>query len=338
MGKWLEKYAGSYRFWILVVASAYLVYSFYYGVSGIRDSMGMATNPSLYASLSANPWWWMVLFYSSEGVAGAVAIILRVVAGLFAVWGAYLFWRKKEAATPAVKRSFSVVLLLEAAFFLTYIPYIVAAAAYNLASDPTLYYFGHTPEAFLLYITLIPCLAMVLTVPPLLLKLRSAVKHNAHRQELAKWAGLTGLAYFFVVFWFNFSMMWTGIFVPYPIVYVQSGLEFLLQPANLLIFCLTVFGLLAVALTALAAMLPIIRQRITQPNFAVLGAALAGLGGYFVVTTVYYFATGGYTAHPSVWYELIGPLHDPHLWVIALLFLGIPLMLYGRNQRRRTNT
>ena len=121
MDERLKKYAGSYRFWILVVASTYLAYSLYYGVSGIRDSVGMATSPSLYASLSANPWWWMVLFYGSEGVAGIVAVLLRIFAGLFAVWGAFLFWRKKEAAQGSVKRSFSAVLLLEAAFFLTYI-------------------------------------------------------------------------------------------------------------------------------------------------------------------------------------------------------------------------
>ena len=47
-----------------------------------------------------------------------------------------------------------------------------------------------------------------------------------------------------MVFWFNFSMMWTGITVPYTRVYEQYGWDFLLQPANLFVFCLTVFGLL----------------------------------------------------------------------------------------------
>lgn len=333
MGKWLEKYVASYRFWILVVACTYLAYSLYYAASGLRDSIGMISNQNLYASLSQNPWWWMVLFYGSEGLAGAVAIILRISAGIFAVYGAYLFWRKKDAAMQTIRKSFSAVLLLEAVFFLTYIPYIAAAAVYNVANDPTLYYFGHTPEAFLLYITLIPCLAMVLAVPPLLLKLRASVNHRVSVQEIAKWASLTGLAYLFVVFWFNFSMMWMGIMVPYPIVYVQYGFDFLLQPANLFVFCLTVFGLLAVAVTALVSMLPLIKKGLTQPNLTGIGAALTGLGGYFVVTTIYYYATGGYTVHPSVWYELIGPLHNPNLWVIALLFLGIPLMLHGRIHR-----
>ena len=97
-----------------------------------------------------------------------------------------------------------------------------------------------------------------------------------------------------MVFWFNFSMMWTGITVSYTRVYEQYGWDFLLQPANLFVFCLTVFGLLVVAAS---------------------------------------FITGGYNAHPSVWYELIGPLHNPNPWVIALVFLGLPLIIYGRMRR-----
>ena len=204
---------------------------------------------------------------------------VRIIAGIFAVYGAYLFWRKKDVANQSIRKSFSVVMLLEAFFLLTYIPYIVAAAAYNIASDSTLSYFGHTPEALLLYVTLIPCLAIVLVVPPLLLKLRASVNHKAPTiQEIAKWASLTGVGYLFVVFWFNFSMMWTGITVPYTRVYEQYGWDFLLQPANLFIFCLTIFGLLAVATTAMRTTLPLIKKRITRPNLIGVGGALMGLG------------------------------------------------------------
>lgn len=333
MGKTLQKYGGSYRFWILVVACTYFAYALYYASNGLRDSIDMISNQYIYTSLSHNPWWWMVFFYSSEGVAGAIAMIVRIIAGVFAVYGAYMFWRKKDAAIQSIRKSFSAVLLLEAFFLLTYIPYIVAAAAYNIASDSTLSYFGHTPEALLLYVTLIPCLAIVAVVPPLLLKLRASINHKAAIQEIAKWGSLTGVGYLFVVFWFNFSMMWTGITVPYTRVYEQYGWDFLLQPANLFIFCLTVFGLLAVATTALITTLPLIKKRKLQPNLMGVGGALMGLGGYFVVTTIYYYVTGGYSAHPSVWYELIGPLHNPNLWVIAFVFLGLPLIIYGRNSQ-----
>jgi hypothetical protein len=332
MGKWLEKYAGSWKFWILIVACTYFGYALYYAASGMRDSIGMISNQYIYSSLSANPWWWMVLFYSSEGVAGSVAIVVRAVSGVFAVYGGYLFWRKKDTSMPNVRKSLSVVLLLEAVFFLTLLASIVAAAAYNLANDPSLFYFGHTPEALLLYVTLIPCLAIVVVVPPLLLKLRVSINHKASVKEIAKWASLTGVGYLFVVFWFNFSMMWTGITVPYTRVYEQYGLDFVLQPANLLSFVLTLFGLLAVAVTGLVTTLPMIKKRFTlpKPNLTWVGLVLVGLGGYFFITTFYYYLTGGYSAHPSVWYEVIGPLHNPNLWVIVLVFLGIPLIIHGR--------
>lgn len=192
MGKWLEKYVGSWKFWILVIACTYFSYALYYAASGMRDSIGMISNQYIYSSLSANPWWWLVLFYSSEGVAGSIAIIVRAIAGALAVYGAFLFWRKKDTAMPRIRKSVSAVLLLETVFFLTLIASIIAAAAYNIAHDPSLFYFGHTPELLLLYVTLIPCLAIVLVVPPLLLKLRASINHGSSTQEILKWVSLTG--------------------------------------------------------------------------------------------------------------------------------------------------
>ena len=48
-------------------------------------------------------------------------------------------------------------------------------------------------------------------------------------------------------------MLWAATMVPYPRAYEVYGLEFLMQPTNFLSFTITVFGLLALALTALAA-------------------------------------------------------------------------------------
>jgi magnesium-transporting ATPase (P-type) len=333
MGKWLEKYAGSLRFWILVVVAAYFAYALYFAASGMRDSVGMISNQYIYNSLSQNSWWWMVLFYGSEGVSGSVAIISRAIAGAFAVYAAFLFWRKKDAAMPKIRKSASTALLLEAGFFLALIPSIIAALAYNSTSE-NLFYFGHTPGLLLLYGTAIPCLAIVLVVPPLLLKLRAAIKHESSNQEIVKWSCLTAVAYLFVVFWFNYSMLWAGITVPYPRVYEQYGLDFLLQPANLLSFSLTVFGLLALAIATLISTLPAIKKQTTSLNLTRIGIVLTAFGGYFLFNLLYFYLTGGYEAHPSVWYEVIGPLHNPNLWAVACVFLGLPLLIYGKMKRK----
>jgi magnesium-transporting ATPase (P-type) len=295
----------------------------------MRDSIGMITNQYIYTSLAHNPWWWMVLFYGSEGVSGSVAILSRAVAGVFAVYAAFLFWRKKDDAVPTIRKNASRALILETVFFLALIPSIIAAAAYNSTSE-NLFYFGHTPGILLIYGTLIPCLAIVLVVPPLLLKLRAAIKNAESNQEIVKWACLTGVGYLFVVFWFTYSMLWAGETVPYTLVYRQWGLSFVLQPANLLSFCLTVFGLLALAIAALITTLPAIKKQLTEPNLTRVGVILVAFGSYFIFNLFYYYLTGAYAAHPSVWYEVIGPLHNPNLWAVALVFLGAPVIVYGK--------
>jgi hypothetical protein len=125
-------------------------------------------------------------------------------------------------------------------------------------------------------------------------------------------------------------MLWAASMVPYPRAYEIYGLDFLLQPTNLLSFGLTVFGLLAIAITALITLLPAIKKQTSQLNLARIGAIMVAFGSYFLFNTLYYILTGGYEAHPSVWYEVIGPLHNPNLWALAFIFLGIPLIIQSR--------
>ncbi len=329
MGKRLEKYAGSLRFWIFIVACTYLGYSIYYAASGMRDSIGMISNHFIYNSLTQNPWWWGVLFYGSEGVSGSISIVSRAVAGVFAVYAAFLFWRKKEGTMPAIRKNASRALVLEAVFFLALIPSIIAAVAYN-STSLDLFYFGHTPGLLIIFGTLIPLLGMVLVVPPLLLKLRAAIKKSAPDAEVIKWTCLTAVGYLFAVFWFSYTMLWAGEAVPYTRVYEQWGLSFVLQPANFASFCLTVFGLLAIAVAALVTTLPAIKKQATELNLTRIGVLLIAFPAYFIFNLFYYYLTGTYSAHPSVWYEVIGPLHNANLWVIALVFLGVPVLVYSK--------
>ena len=106
----------------------------------MRDSLGMLTNQYIFTSLTHNPWWWLVLFYSSEGVSGSIAILSRAVAGAFAVWAAYLFWRKKDNAKLNMRQSVCMALLFETVFFLALIPSVITATAYN-STNQLLFYF-----------------------------------------------------------------------------------------------------------------------------------------------------------------------------------------------------
>ena len=333
MGKWLEKYAGTVRFWILMAASVYLAYALYFAVYGLNFSLDLTYNQYVYNLVTKDPWWWQILYYGSEGVTGSVAIVLRAVAGVFAFYAAFLYWRNKPKSVPKIRRSARTALLCEAGFFLALIPSVIAAFAYNLTTE-YLFYFDHTPEQILLFGTAFPCLVIVVVVTPLLLKLRAVISDEARTQQIFKWGSLTGVAYLFVVFWFNYSMLWAANMVPYPQAYELTGLAFLSVPANLMSFGLTVFGLFAIAVTATAIITPVIRKDATQLNLVAVGAVMVALGGYFVFHILYYYLTGGYEAHPSVWYEVISPMHNPNLWVLAFIFVGVPLIIQGSRKGR----
>jgi hypothetical protein len=329
MSAFREKYVSSTRFWILILVSVYLAYALYFAIYGLQFSLQLTNDQYVFGLVSKDPWWWQILYYGSEGIAGSVAIVLRAFAGVFAFYAAFQYWRKGNNAIHTIRKNVSKTLLLEAGFFLALIPSIIAAFAYNITSE-YLFYFDHTPEKILLFGTAIPCLAIVIVVPALLLKLRANITNKACTQEIIKWSSLTGVAYLFVVFWFNYTMLWAASMVPYPRAYEIYGLDFLLQPTNLLSFGLTVFGLLAIAITALITLLPAIKKQTSQLNLARIGAIMVAFGSYFLFNTLYYILTGGYEAHPSVWYEVIGPLHNPNLWALAFIFLGIPLIIQSR--------
>ena len=329
MGKWLEKYADSPRFWIFVVVCVYFGYAVYFAVYGLNFSIGLTSDYYVYNLISKNPWWWSILYYGSEGVSGSVGSIFRASGGVFALYSAFLFWRKKDGALPLIRGKVGAALLLEAGFYLALIPSVIAAFVYY-SSTEYLYYFDHTPGLLLLYGTGIPCLAMVLVIPLLLLKLRATIIRSYPSQEILKWSCLTGIAYLFVVFWFNYSMLWAGTMVPYPQSRIQYGSSFLLEPSTFMSFVITVFGLFLIAMFGLVYTLPAIRKQPIRLNLGRIGTVIMAFGGYFIFNILHYYLTGGYEAHPSVWYEVISPLHNPNLWCVAFIFLGLAVLVRGK--------
>jgi hypothetical protein len=324
-----RKYAYSVWLWILVAVCAYFGYSLYFAVYGLRFGIELTHDSYVYGLISEGPWWWAILYYGSEGLFDSIAGILRVLAGAFAVYAVFSYWKKGDSALPQIRPKVRTALLLEAAYYLSLIPSVIAAFVYY-SSREYLYYFDHTPGTILLYVTAIPCLAMVTVIPPLLLMLRSKITQSSPSPEIIKWSCLTGVGYLYVAFWFNYSMSWLGTMVPYTP--LQHGSAFLLEPANFASFVLTVFGLLTITTTGLIYTLPVIRKKVTKPNLQRIGAVAAAFGGYFVFNILYYYLTGGYKAHPSVWYEMIGPLHNPDLWCVAFIFIGLSLLFYNNLQ------
>ena len=324
-------YEGSFRFWILVVVCAYLGFALYWAISGLIYSFGAISDSYTYQMLSQDPWWWMVLYYASEGVSGTIGLVIRAAAGFFALYSAFQFWRKKEIALSRIGGKVGNALLLEGVYYLLLIPFTMAAFVYFLVNG-NLYYFDHTPGTILLFVTGIPTLVMVIVIPSLLFKLRSEIASGSSSQDIIKWSCLTSVIYLLVVFWFNYSMAWVGNMVPYSrIPEGQYGLSFLLEPINFLSFVVTVFGLFLIAILGLRFTLSAIRKETVHLNMRRIGFLMMSFGGYFIFSLLYYYLTGGYAAHPNVWYEMIGPLHNPNLlWCVTFLFLGLALITRQR--------
>lgn len=305
---------------------AYFALGLYWAYVALTWSVQLSTDQYVSRLLSKDPWWWVGMFYASEGVFGTVGSVFRAVAGFFAFYAAFVFWRKKESAFAALKRKVGVALLFEGLYFLCFLPATLAAFAYNLSSE-NLYYFGHTPGLILIYVTAIPTLMMVTIVAPLLFKLRSKITSGAASQDVLKWSCLTGVAYLFVVFWLSYSMSWAGNMVSFPRAEGQFGWSFLLEPINFTSFIVTVVGLFLIALSALVLTLPAIKKVPRMLSLRRIGVVVTAFGGYFIFDMIYYYSTGGYAAHPNVWYEIIGITHNPNLlWSTTFLLLGLALM------------
>ena len=76
---------------------------------------------------------------------------------------------------------------------------------------------------------------------------------------------------------------------------------------------------------ALAVAYPAIKKQPVPLNPKRIGAICVAFGGYFVFAISVYFIAGGYAANRSAWYEMIVP-HNPYLWCVIFLFVGLPLL------------
>jgi hypothetical protein len=80
--------------------------------------------------------------------------------------------------------------------------------------------------------------------------------------------------------------------------------------------------------------LPAIKRKTAALNWKAIGATALAFGGYFLFNTLFYYLTGSYEAHPSVWYEVIGPLHNPYLWCASFVFLGAAVLVNAGQMKK----
>lgn len=318
---------------VLAVVAVFFALALYWATIAVIDSLGYISDAYTFQQLSAGPLWWMIVYYSGEGVIYTIGLCIRAAGSFFALFATVLFFTKKQSALPQVKRYVGVALLLEAVYFLSLIPSSYTPFSYFFAGG-NLYYFGHTPGLIMLYVAAIPSLEIITVIPAALLKLRSKIIHNTSSQDIIKWSCIAAFAYLVIVFWFSYSMAWLGNMVPFGRAQGQYGWAFLLVPVNFASFIVTVVGLFLICLLTLKFIFPALRGKPEGISPSGIGAVMIAFGGYFVFSLLYYYLTGGYPPHPNVWYEMIGPLHNVNLWCLSLLFPGIAILLSIRKNKK----
>jgi len=310
-------------FLVLVVAVAFFAINIYDLVRSLIFSTDLIVNFSAYAGYMKEAWW-IATFYSSE-LGGTIGGILLFIASALVLYTATVYWRRGSASFPRIKGTVIASLVLIAGYYLSHIPTVWLGFIYPSTAGK-LWYFEVTPINEVVFAAGFTSLAMVLVLPPLMLKLAHLISKDAPRQTLIRWSAVNAVAYLFVVFWFNFTMQWIGMLTTW------APAEILNDWLNVTGFVTSVIGLLLVAILGLVALYPVIKKPQTTLNPRLIGATAAALGAYFTFGVIVYFAAGGYYARRMAWYELIVP-HNPYLWCVALMPVGIVLLLMAKRWR-----
>ncbi len=307
---------GSSSFFILVGVCAFFAWTQYEFYQSALFSSDLIRNFGTYSGLMKVPWW-IATFYGSE-LGGTVGGIMRWLASFIALYCAFVYWRRGKASFTQIKGKIGMALLLEGVYFLFLIPSVILGFVFPFTAGKV-WYFDVTPVPEVFFVAGIACLMMVLTIPPVLFKLRSQILQNAPKPELMKWICISVVAYLFVVFWFNAAMQWTGMLATW-------GPSILTDPGNLAGFVSSTFAMFLVAWFALLTALPAIKKQTLNLKSKWIGGVTVAFGGYFIFAIIVYFVSGGFAAHRSAWFELIVP-HNPYAWCVIFLFTGLPLLL-----------
>lgn len=307
---------------VLIVIFSYFAVALYWFVMSTFWAFHIVDAYYYYQEMTRSTWW-TLLFYSSE-LGGFVGTLFRLIAGVFAVYCAVLFYLKGGESLELIRKPAAWALIFEGSFYLTLIPSVVIGLVFPFAEN--LWYFEITPPGLVVFLVNgLACLIMVLVIPPILFILRSKIVKKQQAKDIIKWSCITGVAYLFVVFWFNYLLAWLASLVVWP-ERAQPGIEILYNSVDLIHFSITVFGLLLVAVLGFISVFSAIKGESDKIKVKLLGVTMVGLGVYFILIFGLYALVGGYYAHPTVWAELLSPKHNPDFWCMALIPPGLFLL------------
>ncbi len=258
-------------------------------------------------------------------VSAFAGIVPRFIAGIIAISSVIYYMVK---GTPSINRIFNIlkaILVLEAIYWFG----LVTTAAVEIRSliqgplQPSIINALASVMSGAL-----PNLVESVVLPIVLLIL--AFKLNPNKPSSAiKWALISGTLLVFV-FWLTNMSIWIEMIQ----VYGTSALTN--YTVNTVSFILTVFGLLALALSLAGFTIASVRKKM-QPtlNLRIAGAIITAFGLYFLWEYLSWIFFGGDYLW-SDWYAwFLG--HNLDLWLLSLPMLGLPLLFTNKRSPRKSS-
>jgi hypothetical protein len=244
-----------------------------------------------------------------QDLPGTLGMGFRTGASFMAVVTVLLWMFSKDFSRQELAMCLRVVLVFEAATFVSLIP----SGVYTFIFPKLL-----TP-LWIVELT-IPVLTEAILIPFVLMKLFFALNPRKPVGNAIKWALISGTAYIFV-FWLNYTCNWVGTML-------SSGVEYVTAyPVNLFSFFLTAVGLLLLGLYAANfARKSIGTESLRGLDINRIGFIFTFFGLYFVGTYFLWLIFGSVGGW-SIWYAWFLN-HNIDLWLLTAPTLGLPLIYY----------
>ena len=296
---------------LFLTAVAWFTFTFYEFTNGILHHI----HPD-----PENPvWTYLVL----QETGGCVGLGLRTAGGLVAIIASLFYLARRDLSESEALMALRLIVIFEAAYWLSFI-------------------FSIIPSEFtqLTVMTIennIPVTVQSIALPIVLVMLFLNLSPKKAATGGVKWGLIAGTVYILVI-WLNNACNWIVEVVPVKgfEMMTAKGIDYLiLYPANLFSFILTVIGLLMLTLYSAYFTKKSIGKHFTTINLRTVGAIVTALGLYFdIIYLMYLFLgpVGGW----GIWYAWFTG-HNLDLWLMALPFAGLPLLLQKKpapNQER----
>jgi hypothetical protein len=261
-------------------------------------------------------------------IAGTFGLVFRIGACIAAILAFYNFLKGGESS-KAVK-FVGLAIAFEAFYFLCFAPsaFFGFQAGLGLSGGHSLQS-GQGGGLWFIIETAVPTLVEAIIMPVSLIKLRSKLTPTLKsRNEIIKWACVTGVSYI-IVFWLTYITQWIATIIQpesYASRYPGYGIKYILDnPVNMVTFLMASVGLLLLIVFFLWSTLPTMRNPAAGLNLRRVGVTLTLLGGYFI-TIITLFRIFGPVGGSSIWIEFF-MYSNADLWCVTLPALGIPLIL-----------